>query len=148
MTLDHLEHTPAKITYAFFLFKEWGTDPSVNGNWPCFISSEPDSPDDCITLYDYTGQDDGRLMHGNLIQHPALQIRIRSNDYATGYVKADEIMNNIAEVGNSVISVGSNSYMIVCYSKIKPINYLGRQVAVRGRCLFSINCLVCIDRLS
>lgn len=53
-----------------------------------FVGHEPESPDDCVTLYDY----------GNEMQSPVLaddwarvQVRVRDLSYEQGYLKSQEI---------------------------------------------------------
>lgn len=60
--------------------------------WGLFVSKEPAAPDNVITVYDVSGADpfpDGDL------EYPALQVRVRSNDYREGYAKARQIRNEL-----------------------------------------------------
>lgn len=52
------------------------------------IGSEPDTPNDVITLYDTPGDAPNPKF---LLDYPRFMVRVRSNDYEQGYAKAQEI---------------------------------------------------------
>lgn len=62
--------------------------PNASGGWPIFIGSEPDSPNDCITLYDTPG---GAPNPKWLLDYPRFLARVRSKDYEQGFAKAEEL---------------------------------------------------------
>ena len=57
-----------------------------------FVSNEPASPDDVVTIYDTPGLPPG-LSHQNddKSQYPAFQVRTRNVDFQTGYALAENI---------------------------------------------------------
>ena len=60
------------------------TDPSDGSDWPLYKSSMPDSDNvktNCGAIYDTAGVLDGKLSTGKVVQHPGIQISIRSNNH-------------------------------------------------------------------
>lgn len=63
----------------------------VNGGsdtWPIYIGSEPDKPNDCITLYDIPGTSPNPKW---LLDYPRFLARVRSDNYEQGFTKAEEL---------------------------------------------------------
>lgn len=56
--------------------------------WPVYIGSEPDGPNDCITLYDIPG---GTPNPKWLLDYPRFLARVRSDNYEQGFTKAEEL---------------------------------------------------------
>ncbi len=61
-----------------------------------FVGKEPASPDDCVTVFDIPG--DAPLLTltgkgGGDYYHPSVQVRVRNNDYLTGW----GLIHNIQE---------------------------------------------------
>lgn len=61
--------------------------PSPVSGWPIFIGSEPEQPNDCITLYDTPGDAPNPKW---LLDFPRFMIRVRSERYGDGFAKAQE----------------------------------------------------------
>jgi hypothetical protein len=58
-----------------------------------FISKEPDSPDNCVTVYDRTGgliDLDLDKVHG--MRRSSVQVRIRNKSYQNGFAQAEDIV--------------------------------------------------------
>lgn len=140
-------HSPAEILRSVLVTLGLGTDPSSNGNWPIYVRNEPNKPDNCITIYDTLGTDDGRSMiDGEVWHHEGLQIRVRSADYPTGWEKARTIKVAIAQSINfTATTVDSSHYTIYCCAKIGDILPIGNEQTSK-RELFTINCVVALDR--
>lgn len=117
------------------------SDPSFSA----FVGHEPDSPDESVTLYDYGGEKDGRLMStGENIFHPTFQVRVRSKPagggYARGYAKAQEVAAALAEVLRTEIDVFSRTFLVQNVSQISPPVFLGVEAeGTKRRTLFVTN---------
>lgn len=70
--------------------------------WTGRVSREPDTPDQCITVYD-TG---GYAPFGYGAEQPTVQIRIRGmlNGYSQGYAKAKEVRDLLENQENIIIN--------------------------------------------
>ena len=61
-----------------------------------FIGKEPSDPDDTVTIFDTMGFPDDLTMDATEIyERPSCQIRVRSNDYLTGWNLAQGIKNSL-----------------------------------------------------
>lgn len=58
------------------------------GAWPIFLGSEPDDPNDVITLYDIPGEAPNPKWS---LDYPRFMVRVRSVSYLQAYTKAEEI---------------------------------------------------------
>jgi len=143
-----LTHSPAQIIQQMMIDLGVGTDGSLNNAWPIFSTEEPDDPDNCITVYDTTGSDDGRSMvDGKSMQHHGIQVRIRSYDHQTGYVKAREIRSAFEGVLNKQTSIETNLYLVECINKIGDVLCLGQDVPASKRRVFTLNVVTPITKL-
>ena len=110
--------------------------------WPVFVGRSPDGSDvvdDIITVYDTTGKQDGRIMKtGENINHPGLQIAVRSMFYTSGHNKLTGIAKGFDSIKNVDVSVGTNNYTILSVSRgtIIPV---GQETSGRTRFLFTLN---------
>lgn len=66
----------------------FGNGGGISGGWPIFIGSEPDMPNDCITLYDTPGTAPNPKW---LLDYPRFMARVRSHSYEQGFAKAEEL---------------------------------------------------------
>ncbi len=70
-----------------------------------FISREPDSPDNCVTLYDTPGSSPVVFMNKNeKYFYPSIQVRIRNNDYRQGYALGKQIVTKLHGEGQTEIN--------------------------------------------
>ena len=146
-----LLHSPADVTRHLLISLGLGTDPDDGGAWPVYATSEPDLPDNALTIYDTVGTSDGRSMiDGELYQHYGIQVKIRAATHSGGgYGKADAIRTALAEtVYDETVHVGDSTYLVHCYSRIGEVLTLGKETPTSKRSLFSINAIVALKQLS
>lgn len=121
-----------------------------SGVWPCYVGVEPDSPDECITLDDTTGQGDGRDMNGGeLNAHMGLQFRFRSLTAKSGWTKAQAVRAWLSEqVFAMTVTIDSSTYRVHCFSKIGQVLKLGTDGPNSKRWLHTLNAMISIRQLS
>lgn len=85
----------------------------VSDGWDLFISFMPDEPNIAIGVYDTAGISDGRVMTGEKIVHPGIQIRIRHQDYRLGRRRADDIATALDNQIKTVVAVESDTSYIL-----------------------------------
>ena len=56
-----------------------------------FIGREPDKPNECITIFDYTGRPPYLGLTNVGYEYPSVQIRVRSLSYITGWALIEAI---------------------------------------------------------
>lgn len=144
-----LADSPATIARQLLVDLGLGTQPAAAGAWPVYASQEPDTPDNCITVYATQGTDDGRLqVDGSLQGHLGFQVRIRSDGYETGWQKGDAIQTTLAtQVLRETVVVGANVYLVQCVAKIGDILELGKEQG-SYRFLFTINAVLSVRQIT
>ena len=85
----------ASVDVATMLVSEGALDLTIGGaNGNLFVGREPDSPDNCVTIFDTPGGPPQLVLgtDGNEYYSPMVQVRVRNNDYRIGYNLAHDIM--------------------------------------------------------
>lgn len=63
-----------------------------------YVGQEPSEPNNCVTIFDTPGRPTELLLNpdlGNNYEYAAVQIRIRNNNYRSGWFMADAIRNSL-----------------------------------------------------
>ena len=138
-------HSPNDILRRLLINAGQGTLPSVGGSWPIGVE-RPNSPDSCITLTETTGKRDGRVMtSGEVIEHPGIQIEVRSATFSVGFLKAKQLATYCDEsIYNSGVTFEGKSYNIVNVSRVGVVMAIGRETPESKRELFTFNATVTI----
>ncbi len=145
----NLTHTPADILRYALIAASGGTIPSANGSWPIYVSSEPDSPDNCITIYDVAGKKQGRLqVNGRMVEFPGIQVRVRSYDHATGKTRA-AVIENILDtiIRRTLVTISASNYIIHAFSRTSQTLDIGKVVNDSKRHLFTLNGMITVTQL-
>ena len=117
--------------------------------WPSFSTSEPDFPDECVTVYDQQGIDSGRFQYsGKLQSFYGIQVRVRSLTHDSGWSKADAIRKAMAEsVYERTVTLGSNVYVVGNFNNLKQVLSLGKDAPDTKRSLFTVNATALINMI-
>ena len=84
-----VENSPATILIAALAAASQGVYPPDLTDWSLWNSRMPNDGDQAIAIYDTGSKPDGRSHRsGRTVEHPSLQIRIRSADYPITFQKA------------------------------------------------------------
>lgn len=105
----------------------FGTQLGTSSGWGIFIGSEPDKPDDCITLYDTPGDPPNPKW---LLDYPRFLARVRSHDYEQGFAKAEELKDVL--LGLPSQDIGTIRYDGIWV--VTDTQFL--QADEQGRCIF------------
>ena len=84
------------------------------------VSTEPDAPDECITVYDTGGA--GPDTHEMDLLRPTIQVRVRARTYAAGYARMRAIQ--IALI--AILSETLDTYKFIMVQPISDILAIGR----------------------
>lgn len=153
---SNLPHDICEILRQLLLDLGAGSDPGDEDTvstrvWPVHCKSEPDAPDNCITVYTTSGQDDGQSVHdGALWVHHGWQLRVRGRTYADGYQKINRIRNLLAAVYWVNVSIpdvtgtGDTDYRVETLTGIGTPLPLGKEPAT-GRYVFTLNGMMTVD---
>ena len=117
-----------------------------SADWPGYISFMPGQPDNAVAIYDMPGEDDGRIMSGEKIDHPGVQVMVRSKVFATGWDKAEEIATALDNQSRTTVAIESSPiYILHNASRKGTINHMGlKEDDGQRRHYFSINMTVTI----
>lgn len=146
-TADAL-HTPAQVLQQLLIDFGFGFDgtPVPPPPWSCYATNEPDTPDDCITVYDTVGRTFGREnIIGDILEHYGLQFKVRSSTYDVGWLKARALSQLLDEaVRLNTVNVDSATYLVFSVNRTGPILPLGKDVPGSKRNLFTVNATAAI----
>ena len=102
--------TPTDVLRYYLVLLGLVTSPDDSLAWPCYVSSMPDTPDDCVCLYDTAGVLQGRDMPtGTVAESYGVQIKLRAVDYPTGYNKLLTTCQGL----DNVVTAGFNQNLLV-----------------------------------
>ena len=143
-----MNDSPAQILREHLI--QAGLIEDENGaTWPSYFDHMPSGKDkqEVVSIHNAVGLKDGRLMTGEEIEHPGIQIRVRARAYATGYQKLSAIADELSNISQRLLVMSAiSSYNISSVSRTSPVLPLG--VEPETRChLFSLNCLATITSL-
>lgn len=142
-------HSPADVVRRVLIGMGLGVDPPSTP-WPVRVDLEPHSPEECITVYDTTPQDDGRnQISGERWQHEGIQVRVRARDFPMCWDKACAVKEAMDEdASEEIVTLDGVRYLLHSFSKVSGPIRLGRDKPATGRAIVTINALVTIRKLS
>lgn len=140
-----LLNTPAEILRAAICQPSGSlfTDPTVHPGQanPLMVSSLPDQPDSCGSIYDTQGIVAGRLLaSGRVIQKYGLQIRARGTDYGVVFRSLAGVAYTLARIKRMPLTVAGNSFVIDSVMQTSPVISMGQDLKRRPEC--SVNLLL------
>lgn len=141
-----MTHSPADVVRHVLIGLGLGT---ASGAWPVFVDSEPNAPDNCVTVYDTQGLDQGRDMNsGEMLGPVGFQVRIRAADHQTGWAKADAIAEMMAKsVYQRQVAISGRVYVVHAISRVGNVIRLGKEQN-GNRSLFTVNAVTNVRQLS
>lgn len=109
-------------------------------DWQASINVEPVAPDNVVTLYN-TGavEDSGINFDGTRVEHPTLQVRLRSTVDTVGYPKARIICIALDSVYRRVVTVNSVDYLVQRMKRTTDVIALGYDEPTSKRWLYTFN---------
>lgn len=121
-----LTHGEAEIVRKVLVALGVGIEPDNSStSWQIFVDKEPDEPGSVITVYDTTGRT-GQRVHptGDRDEEEGVQIRIRSQAYGAGKLKANTIAIKLdTDVYDQIVTIGGTSYNVHSIRRTsKPIS--------------------------
>lgn len=145
-----LDHSPADIVAQLLQDGGLGSDPANGGDWPITVGSEPDGPDDHITIYDTAGTNSGREnITGRRTEQHGIQVRIRSNSHSPGYQKAQALATYVDQsVDKATAHLDSSSYLVTTITRTGNVFSLGRESPESKRLIWVFNALVTVSKTS
>jgi hypothetical protein len=142
-----LAHSPADIIRYLLIAQGIGTLPTSNGLWPIFATTEPPTPDNCITVYNTTPDGYTRVMQGEVRPKYAFQVRVRAVDDQTGWLKANSIRELFTAISYALVNISSSVYRVQAIVGVGNILPIGKEPTSR-REIFTQNSQVILRQIS
>ena len=105
-----------------------------------FASKEPDSPDNCITIYNTGGLPDDCIDLTSKDELCTFQIRVRNNNYISAYTVMDAVRDSIEKSKYNVITDSNGSTYYSIWSTNLPLD-LQRDTTNRSIVTQNYSCL-------
>lgn len=142
-------HSPADVIRRLLIQLTLGTDPAAGEAWPVYAEGEPPTPDNVITVYTTGGVDSPRTMpDGDSNGTVGFQVRVRSVDHATGFLRASLIADTITaadSVRRVTVAVGGYTHLVHSVDYVSNVTPLGKESPNSRRNLFTVNAQAMID---
>ncbi len=140
-----LSHSPARIVHALLVDRGYG---AASGRWTVKTDSEPDLPDDCITIYNVQGRDDGYTQFGERQTWNGFQVRVRSANPETGYQKASAIADYFdTGVGSGLlVNIDGTQYNVGSVHRTGDVLPIGTAQGSK-REVHTLDCLLSVTKL-
>lgn len=154
MVSGTLTHAPADVIRNLIIDLGDGTAPSDASAWPVYVATEPNAPDNVITITDTTPVIQGHSqINGEVQENYGVQIRLRANDFHEGQEKAraiavalDAATLKTVRVGD-VAGTGDESYTVMSVTRISGPLSLGKNVTTSKLNVFTINYTVAMQQV-
>lgn len=140
-----LVHSPADVVRRVMIAMGLGVSPA-NGsttNWPIYAESEPDRPDNVITVYNTSGRSFGSTQpDGEQQEHHGIQVRVRSITPEAGWTKANALAIALDEdLYQETVTIDGSTYTLHSVDRTGSVLPLGRNTPTDKRSLFTINAM-------
>lgn len=140
-------YSPAYVLRQLLVDLGLASDPP-SSVWPAFATSEPPTPDNCITTYDTAGQIHGRIqVDGSYEEYFGVQIRVRGAVDGEAYSKAGAIARALdTGVYDRHVTISPAIYLVHSISRSTAPISLGYDAPTSRRRLYTLNTLVCLTQ--
>lgn len=109
-------------------------------DWQASVNVEPVAPDNVVTVYN-TGavEDSGIYFDGTRVEHPTLQVRLRSAKDDVGYPKARTICVALDSVYRRVVTVNTVDFLVQRIKRTTDVLYIGYDEPTSKRFVYTFN---------
>lgn len=108
-------------------------------DWQGNVNSEPDSPDKTVTVYDTAGRQWMRGPDSTRVEHPGIQVRVRSGAFQEGFNKARAIANAMDAALFATVVLEGISYLVHGINRTTSVLPIGKEAPTSKRQLFTVN---------
>ena len=144
-----MNYSPSAVIVQYLVDENLFSYPSRNGTWPVYIDYFPGGKKKQTggVVSSTQGLMDGREMEsGKVIDHPGIQIMVRTKTYDKGYEKILSVCSDFETVNNkSVVMRDSTIYTLCNISRISSILPMGIEEETR-LFLFSVNFIITMKK--
>lgn len=143
-----MTYSPADVVRFALIELDLGNLPP-DTPWPIYAFSEPDAPDDVVTLYDTTGRAHGKTHYDGESQlHHGIQVRVRAARPDKGYTKAKAIATALdQQIDGTEVTVDRVDYRIHAAHVVGDVLFIGKEIPESKRSIFVLNILTSVRQL-
>lgn len=140
-----LTHSPAQILRKLLI--DLGLA-ETTGDWTCYFSVAPDSPDKAVITFDTEGRVQGRThVDGETQLAHGVQIQVRGTPaHEIGYARAMVIAVGLDGFSRATVTINAVSYLVQAVTRTSDVISLGIGDASRRR-LFTINAVMSVRQV-
>lgn len=111
-----------------------------NDYWQASVNVEPVAPDNVVTIYN-TGavEDSGVNFDGTRVEHPTLQVRLRSTKDDVGYPKMRTICVALDSVYRRVVTVNEVDFLVQRIKRATDVLFIGYDEPTSKRWVYTFN---------
>jgi hypothetical protein len=144
-----LLHSPACILQAILVARGLGASPP-NLIWPIYIDSQPDLPDNLISVLNEIGKDYGRVqINGERLEHHGVTVSVRAGLSPLGYSKARQIAIVLdSSIYFDEVSIESSSYLVYAVTRTSDVVYRGKESETSKRGIHSMTAVLALKQLT
>lgn len=141
MGIQTLLHSPGDILRRALISLAIGSNPDVAtvGAWPVYCAVEPNSPDNCLTVYDSPDSVQSGRMNIEVVEFPSVQVKVRAVDHQTAYLKASAIASAMDDILRRNVSMPDNTVYLLAWVHRRPFGYSGLEKPASRRHIITIN---------
>lgn len=138
--MAEFEQSPADVLVEYLVTAtSVVTLPTLRLDWPVFVGSLPNDPDNAVSVRDGGGSMDGRSHKtGDVFEHPGIQITVRGKEQQVSWSKANELAGALKLIRGQSVVFNGNTYRLLNAMKTTPVLYLGEEETKR-RVSFGLN---------
>ncbi len=137
-----ITESPARIVRQLLVDLAQCVLPAAQSNvdWQASVNVEPVAPDNVVTVYN-TGavEDSGVNFDGTRVEHPTLQVRLRSTLDQVGYTKARTICVALDSVYRRVVTVNSVGFLVQRVKRTTDVLFIGYDEPTSKRWVYTFN---------
>lgn len=143
-----LLHSPADVLRRALIATTLGADPPA-APWPVYAATEPNAPDNVVTVYDTAGVTGARDLTGDRDEYHGIQVRVRGETFQVGFVKARAVAVAMdATLRNLTVTMpGGAKYLLESVTRSSDVLDVGFDGSTTKRRLFTVNGLVTVRKL-
>lgn len=149
-------HSPQKVVAKLLLARGLVTDPAwwlthqqcdadATRDWPGFANTEPNDPDNCITVYRAADRLDARILStGQNVKHLGITVRVRGATDDVAFAKVQSLEVDLTErATDQTVTLGSQQYLVQSFPQVSQIAGF-RSAPGSDRWVYTLNCLAVI----
>jgi hypothetical protein len=117
----------------------------ITADWPVYVTTMPDKPDNAAVVTDTTALKDGRLLgSGKNVFHYGIQLMVRGTVHKDAYDRVASAALFLENVSRVPVVVDDNTYGIVSVTQTSSVLPLGTEPEGKRRFMFSVNFIMAL----